>query len=352
VKTVLPVRKAILHRRTYESPAEGRSGKIRLDFNENTTGCSEASRKALARMTAKEIAMYPEYAGASSKLARYFGVRTGEIALTNGGDDALRVFFDTFVEPGDHILICEPTFPMYRYYAEIAGAKVDTLRYTSEMDFPLAAAIAALRKQPKLFFLANPNNPTGTLVGKEVLRKLLSVARPTVLVLDEAYSDFSGVSGVPWIRRYPRLFIAKTFSKAAGMASLRLGAVISQRNSLALVKRALPPYPVNAAALAAAVAAIQERRTIARYIYEVKRLRVWFSKELRCRGARVYPSAGNFVLADFGKRGAFIFKKLASRNILVRKRTDLGAGFARITVGTEKELKLLLKFVPKTDFYE
>ena len=128
MKTSLPVRKAILARQTYEAPAEGRRGKIRLDFNENTTGCSEASRKALARMTAKEIATYPEYEDSTRKIARYFGVRTSEVALTNGGDDALRVFFDTFVEPRDRILICEPTFPMYRYYAEIAGARVDALR--------------------------------------------------------------------------------------------------------------------------------------------------------------------------------------------------------------------------------
>ncbi len=351
MRTTLPVRKAILERQTYEAPAEGRSGKIRLDFNENTAGCSEASRKALARMTAKEIAMYPEYEDSTREIARYFGVRASEIALTNGGDDALRVFFDTFVEPRDHILICEPTFPMYRYYAEIAGARVEALHYTPEMDFPEGAAIAALRKKPKVFFLANPNNPTGTLVGKACLQKLLSVAKHTVVVFDEAYSDFSGTSSVPWIRRYRQLFVAKTFSKAAGMAGLRLGAVIGQRDSLTSLRRALPPYPVNAAALAAAVAAIHEKKTITDYVDTVKRLRTWLSRDLERRGVRVYPSAGNFLLADFGRLGPPLFRKLASRDILVRQRRDLGPGFARITIGTERELKLLLKSVPKRDAY-
>ncbi len=347
MRVTLPVRKAILERHTYEAPGEGRKGKIRLDFNENTTGCCEASRKALARLTAKEIAMYPEYEKSTHHIARYFRVRPDEIALTNGGDDALRVFFDTFVEPGDHILICEPTFPMYRYYAEIAGAKVDRLRYTSEMDFPETAALAALRRKPKVLFLANPNNPTGTLVGKDILLRLLSFAQHTVVVLDEAYSDFSGVTAISWIQTHPQLFIAKTFSKAAGMASLRLGAVIGQRNSMVHIRRALPPYPVNAAALAAAVAAIDEKRTIARYITKVRRLRAWFSRDLERRGARVYPSAGNFVLVDFGKHGPSIFKKLGSRNILVRQRKELGPGFVRITIGTENELRLLLRCVPK-----
>src|SRR5271154_834686 len=164
MKPRLPVRRAILERKTYDAPAEGRAGKIRLDFNENTTGCSPAARKALARLTAKEIATYPEYEVPTRKLARYFRVDPSELLLTNGGDDALRVFFDTFVEPLTDVLICEPTFPMYRYYAEIAGARIKVLRYGANMELPLAEALAAIRKKPRLFFLANPNNPTGTLV--------------------------------------------------------------------------------------------------------------------------------------------------------------------------------------------
>ena len=262
MKRRLPVRKTILGRKTYEAPAEGRWGKIRLDFNENTTGCSKVVLAALRRISGEKVAMYPEYQPTEKILGRYFGVKPGEIVLTNGGDDALRVFFDTFVEPGSHILTCEPTFPMYRYYAEIAGARVEALRYSREMEFPLAAVLKALRKKPRVFFLANPNNPTGTLVDKSTIDKILKAALRTAVVLDEAYADFSGVTCVPWIRQHPNLFIAKTFSKAAGLAGLRLGAVIARRDSLAFVRRALPPFPVNAAALAAGVAAVREGRTI------------------------------------------------------------------------------------------
>jgi histidinol-phosphate aminotransferase len=344
VNARLPVRKAILERKTYDAPAEGRAGKIRLDFNENTTGCSIAAKKAIARITPEEFAMYPEYEIPTGKLAGYFGVRRDEIALTNGGDEALRVFFDTFVEQGSHILICEPTFPMYRFYAEIAGARIEALRYSKEMKFPLEAALAALRRRPRLFFLANPNNPTGTLVPPDAIRKILRTATHTAVVLDEAYADFSGLTCVPWIRRYTNLFIAKTFSKAAGLAGLRLGAVIGQCDSLALVRRALPPFPVNTAALVAALAAVKERKTIRRYIRDVKVLREWFAKELRKRDVRVFPPAGNFLLADFGHAGPNVFRKLLRDGILVRERSkDLGPGFARITIGTRAELKELLK---------
>src|SRR6202021_3235095 len=115
MKVRFPVRKGILGRRTYEAPAQGGWGKIRLDFNENTTGCSAAALAALRRLSGKELAMYPEYQAPTKILARYFGVKPGELLLTNGGDDALRVFFDIFVEPRSQILICELTFPMYRY---------------------------------------------------------------------------------------------------------------------------------------------------------------------------------------------------------------------------------------------
>src|SRR5258708_36175871 len=119
MKTRLPVRDAILKRKTYEAPSEGRAGKIRLDFNETTAGCGPEVLRALRKLPPKQFAMYPEYDKSTARIARHFGVRSDELLLTNGGDDALRVFFDTFVEPRSHILICEPTFPMYRYYAEI-----------------------------------------------------------------------------------------------------------------------------------------------------------------------------------------------------------------------------------------
>ena len=165
-----------------------------------------------------------------------------------------------------------------------------------------------------------------------------------MVVLDEAYAEFSPESLVPWARRYPHLFVARTFSKAEGMAGLRLGAVIGKRDSLSFVRRAMPPYPVNLAALVAGVAAVEERKTIARYVQDVKRLRTWFAHELTKRGVRVFPSSANFLLADFGKNGPAFFKKLTRHNILVRERShDLGPGYARITIGTQAELKKLLQ---------
>jgi histidinol-phosphate aminotransferase len=346
MKVHLPVRKAILNRRTYEAPAEGRSDKLRLDFNENTTGCSPAVRRALAKLTTKQLAMYPEYQAPTQRIAHYFGVRPQELLLTNGGDDALRVFFDTFVEPGTSILICEPTFPMYRYYAEIYDARISVLRYGSEMEFPLEGIIAALRKKPRVLFIANPNNPTGTLVQKEELQRILKAATHTAVVIDEAYAEFSGFSVVRWIKEYPQLFVARTFSKVAGLAALRLGAVIACKESLALVRRAMPPFPVNLAALVATEAALNDGVTRLRYVLQVQLLGAWFTAQLQKLGVKTYPSAGNFLLANFGPSGPALFRKLEKQGILLRERSkDVGPGFVRITIGTQSEMQRLLKTI-------
>jgi len=344
MKARLPVRKAILSRKTYEAPAEGRAGKIRLDFNENTSGCGAAVLHALAKITPQQFAMYPEYQNPTSRIARHLGISPDELLLTNGGDDALRVFFDTFVEPGSHILICEPTFPMYRYWAEIAGARIKVCRYDQQMRFPIDDVLSALRKRPRVFFLANPNNPTGTLVGAPVLRTLLRAASDTVVVLDEAYAEFSGFSSLPWIRHYPNLFVARTFSKAAGLAALRLGAVIASRSSLEPVRRAMPPFPVNLAALVAAEAALGEKKAIYAYVKNVQRLRQWLAGELYRLRITTFPSAGNFLLANFGPTGTALFAKLERQGILLRDRSkDIGPGFVRITIGTEIEMRKLMR---------
>jgi histidinol-phosphate aminotransferase len=342
----LPTRRAILERRTYEPPAEGRAKKLRLDFNENTSGCSTAVIRALAKLSPKQIAMYPEYERSTQRLARYFGVKPDELLLTNGGDDALRSFFDAFVDAGSSIVICEPTFPMYRYYAEIFGAQIEALRYTAEMEFPLRQVVEALQNRPRVLFIANPNNPTGTLLQPAEIETVLQAATHTAVVIDEAYAEFSAVTVVPWIKKYSHLFVARTFSKAAGLAGLRLGAVMACAESIAILRRGMPPFPVNLAALVAAEAAIGDKKTIQRYVRENQATRQWLAEQLQRLDIKIYPSGGNFLLANFGPPGPELFRALEGQGILVRERSkDLGPGFVRITIGTRAEMERLMKAI-------
>jgi histidinol-phosphate aminotransferase len=348
MKVQLPVRQAILDRRTYEPPGEDRAGKLRLDFNENTAGCSPAVKHALARLSLKQLAMYPEYERGTRRLARHFKVKPDELLLTNGGDDALRLFFDAFVDSGGSVVICEPTFPMYRYWGEVAGAKIEVLRYGPAMEFPLEGVLGALETHPGAVFLCNPNNPTGTLISTEAIETILQAATHTAVVIDEAYAEFSGVTVIPWIQKYPQLFVARTFSKAAGLAGLRLGAVIACAESLAILRRATAPFPVNVAALAAAEAAVGDRQTMKRYVRDILRMRVWFEKELLKLGVKTYPSAGNFLLANFGPGGTDMCQRLEVEGILLRDRSkEIGPGFVRVSIGTKTEMERLVRLIKR-----
>ncbi|MGB7283802.1 MAG: histidinol-phosphate transaminase, partial [Candidatus Acidiferrum sp.] len=269
MKPQLPTRQAILDRRTYEPPGEGRADKLRLDFNENTAGCSPKVQRALAKLTPKLLSMYPEYDRGTRRLARHFRVVPEELLLTNGGDDALRLFFDAFVDAGTTAVICEPTFPMYRYWGEIAGARLEVQRYSANMEFPLDGVLQSLAAKPRVLFVCNPNNPTGTLLQSVTIETILQAATHTAVVLDEAYAEFSGVTLIPLVNQYAQLFVARTFSKAAGLAGLRLGAVIACAESLTVLRRATAPFPVNVAALAAAEAAVGDSRTMKLYVKSI-----------------------------------------------------------------------------------
>jgi histidinol-phosphate aminotransferase len=349
VKPTLPIRRSVLKLQPYVPPEEGRAEKLRLDFNENTVGSSRAACRALARLTPLDLAMYTEYDKTTRTLERFFGVRQGELLLTNGADDALRTAFDVFVDPGSAVVIPEPTFNMYRFYAEVFGARVIAPRYDAELSFPMNEVLAALKKRPRLLIIANPNNPTGTLLGRAELEKILKAAGHTAVIVDEAYVEYSGLTVVPWIRRYPHLVVIRTFSKAAGLAGLRLGALIAHAKLVELFRRVAMPFAVNSAALVAAEAAIRDRRAIRRYIAEVLKARREFEAALQKLEFRTYPSAGNFIIVDFGADGPRLVRQLARENILVRDRSAAfgRTGPVRISIGTRKEMRRVIAAIKR-----
>lgn len=345
MKPPVPIRSAVTKMRPYKPPLEGRFDKIRLDFNENTLGCSPAVRRALRRLSSAALSMYPEQETSRRKLARFFGVNAAELLLTNGTDEALNLVVNTFVDPGSRVLLVEPTFAMYRFYSELAGARVSALRYGSRMHFPMEQVLAGLRSWPRVLFLANPNSPTGSLLSIGDLKKILNAARRTMVVVDEAYFEFSGVTMLPWIRRFRNLIVTRTFSKAAGIAGLRLGCVFAHREITPHLRKAQSPYPVNVAALASAEAAIRDRAFIARTVRGVSQGKRELERGLRALEIEQFPSAANFILVNFGSRAKGIVSRLVRKGILVRDRSSdfAGEGYVRITIGTRREIRLLLR---------
>ncbi len=345
MKSAIAVRESVQRMRPYHPPLEGRTDKLRLDFNENPIGCSPAVRRALAKLSAASIASYPEQETVRKLAARHFGVRPDELLLTNGTDEALNLVVNTFVEAGERVLLVEPTYAMYRFYSELAGAQVVAARYDAEMCFPWNKVMAELRRGPRVFFLPNPNSPTGQLLSLAELRRILKAAPQTIVVIDEAYFEFCGVTAIPWIRRQKNLIVTRTFSKTCGLAGLRLGCLFVHRELAAQMHKAQSPYPVNVAALAAAEAAVRDRSFIARTVREVIRGRKELEKGLGQLGIRYFPSAGNFVLAYFGERAKPVVAALERKGILVRDRSsDFGGeGYVRITLGTVPQTRRLLR---------
>lgn len=339
------IRRAVERMRPYHPPLEGRRNKLRMDFNENPIGCSPAVRRALRKLAASSISAYPEQETVRRKVARHFDVRPEELLLTNGTDEALSLVVNTFVGSGDRVLFVEPTYAMYRFYSELAGAEVVAPRYDAEMRFPWTDVLGELKRGPRVFFQPNPNSPTGNLLTPAEIQRIFKAAVRTVVVIDEAYFEFSGVTVIPWIRRHQNLIVTRTFSKTAGLAGLRLGCIFVHSQLATTMRKAQSPYPVNVAALAAAEAAIKDRRFISRTVREVRRGQRELERGLARLGVKSFPSAANFALVHFGERTKEIVAALGRKGILIRDRSSDfgGAGYARITFGTVEQTRRLLR---------
>lgn len=342
-------RKAVREMAPYSPPSGGREGKLRLDFNENTVGCSPRVIDFLReRLSAGQLSIYPEYADAMAELASFFGVSTAEFALTNGTDEAIQLLVNTFVDDGDDVVLLKPSYAMYKFYGELAGATVREIEYRpANLAFPLDELLAALRPSTRAVLIANPNNPTGTAVGLDGLRKLLEAAPEAAVLIDEAYFEFSGITALNWIRQYPNLFVSRTFSKVYGMAAMRCGCLFSNAGNVQWLRKAQSPYSVNTLAALAARAAVRDREYVAAYVKEVLAARELAAAGLSRLGILFYPSQANFILFQAGERAIPIRDALRDRGVLVRDRGYEIPGCVRVTIGTREQVERFLEELTK-----
>ena len=339
-------RPAVERMAPYKPPADGRLGKLRLDFNENTVGASPAVVAALQRaVTAENLTVYPEYSEARPKLARYFGVSPDEMLLSNGTDEAIQVLVNTFVDDGEEVVVLHPSYAMYRFYSEVAGAAVREIGYQpGTLEFPLAEVLAA---KARAILISNPNNPTGTGISREVIQQILETHPETVVLIDEAYFEFSGVTVLDWIRRYSNLFVSRTFSKVYGFAAMRMGCLFSSAENMAWMRKAQSPYSVNALAVVAAAAAVDDVGYIRQYAAEAIAARADLQSGLAALGIRAFPSAANFVLFEAGARAIEVRDRLRDAGVLVRDRSYEIAGCVRVTAGTRAQAARFLEELQK-----
>ena len=324
----------------YHPPLGDRSG-LRLDFNENTLAPSPKVAEALQAISSGALTKYPERTPVEALVAAKLGLRSAQVLLTNGVDEAVNVLFSTWLDAGDRVLMPVPTYSMYEVYASGLGAEMVRVPSTDGFHFPYEALLAAITPATRVIALANPNNPTGSPVPREQILTLVERAPQAIVLADEAYFHFHGETVLDQLDTYPNLVVARTFSKAYGLAGLRIGVLAAQEATLAWMRRVISPYSVNALALACLPPALEDDAYLNWYVSEAKASRAELGERLTALGVEWWPSEANFVLARIGPKHREFVQAMHRRGVLVRDRSaDPGCdGWVRITAGTLEQMR-------------
>jgi histidinol-phosphate aminotransferase len=331
---VLSPRGAVRSLKEYHPPLGNRQG-LRLDFNENTLGCSPRVLERLRRLSGEQFARYPDRDLAEKVVAAHLGIEHSEVLLTNGTDEAIHLVCQTYLEPGDQALVVVPTFSMYEIYAGATGAEVVSIPAGEGFRFPVEEVLARLSPRTRFIAVANPNNPTGTLAAQSDLLQIATAAPQSALLVDEAYFEFCGETLVRQWRNVPNLFVSRTFSKAYGLAGLRIGVLTGNAEQMPWVRRVSSPYNLNEAALACLPEALADQEYVRDYVAAVIHGREQLEQQLKDVGIRYWPSQANFVLFHLGELCSGFISAMRERGILVRDRSaDHGCkGCVRVTLG-------------------
>jgi len=322
-------------------PPLGNRDTLRLDFNENTVACSPKVREVLGCISAGSLTRYPEREPVEAIVAAHLGLAPAQIALTNGVDEAIHVLFEAFLEEGDELLLPVPTYTMYEIYASATDARVVSVQAADDLAFPFERLLAAITPRTKVVAIANPNSPSGSAATRAQLLEFAARAPHAVLLVDEAYFHFHGETVIDLIGTVPNLIVARTFSKAYGLAGLRLGLLAGAVELMRWVRRVLSPYSVNSLALACLPPALEDAAYLDWYVAEVLAARAEFEAALDQAGVRRWPSCANFVLIEIGAQHKEFTRLMSAAGVLVRDRSsDPGCdGRVRITIGTREQMR-------------
>jgi histidinol-phosphate aminotransferase len=330
----------------YERLATPAAG-LRLHLNENTAGCSPKVIAALQSITREQAACYPDYDAAVGATASRLGVSADDVVLTNGLDEGILAVSvaalrgrDEHRQPrildGDAIVLV-PAFDMYAACADAAGARIIEVPLANDFAFPLDAVLREVSANTRVIFLTSPNNPTGLVIPRSHILDVARAAPEALVLVDEAYVDFGGETLIddPVARRLPNLVIGRTFAKAYGLAGLRAGALVGDPSTLARLRRVIPPYSLNVCATVALVAGLSDVEYYSWYLTQVMASKARLYEALDRLRVPYWPSAANFVLANFGSYASRVVEGLHAREVFVRDKSRDPAcpGCVRITTG-------------------
>jgi histidinol-phosphate aminotransferase len=324
----------------YQKPPELYDG-LRLHQNENTGGCSPRVLEAIAKLRADEIGFYPPYTAATEACARYLGVTPERLALTNGLDEGIMAIAVAHLRPAPgglvpEALVPEPAFEIYRFDTAVAGGRLVQVMPKPDFTFALDEVLAAITTQTRVVFLTNPNNPTGAATPLGAIRTIARrVPKEAVVFVDEAYAEFAGETFISDLPSFPNVVVGRTFSKAWGLAGLRIGCLVGAPETLEPIQQAIPVYSVNIAAAIAIQAALADPDHLRRYLRQVAESKALLYAACDRLGLKYWKSSANFVLVNAGDRTAELVEGAAARRVYIRDRsTEPGcAGCVRISTG-------------------
>lgn len=285
-------------------PYRERSGYVRLDRNEDPAGWEPAMFEALrAALTPYDFAAYSDSTALATKLASWLRVEPDQLMIAAGSDAAIKTIFETYVDPADRVLMQDPSWAMYGVYNDVYQGEAVTVPCGEGLEFDTGRIIDAIQGQHiRMALLANPNQPTGTVMTEDRLRAIADAAarRGTLLVVDEAYHMFSPVTALPLVREYSNLIVTRTFSKAFGLAGLRLGYCVGNAARIGDLMLLRPVTDSNSIALKTAEFALDHVDWIERRVADFVAGRSLLTEGLRALGVAVYDSHCNFVLVRCG----------------------------------------------------
>jgi histidinol-phosphate aminotransferase len=323
-----------------EQPAD--ADYIKLNTNENPYPPSACVLERVRAACSEDLRLYPDpgATGVRQRLAALFGVSPEQTIVGNGSDELLSILLRAFVEPGQHVVYPSPTYSYYKQLIQIQGGHIDTIEFPD--DYTLPAALAETDAQ--VILLANPNSPSGTLIPLDQVDELAAQVS-SILVLDEAYVDFSAAGAVALIERHPHVIITRTMSKSYSLAGMRLGFGFAAPQVIAQLWKIKDHYNVNRASLAAAEAALDDVATMRANAQHICATRARLAQGLRAMGFHVWDSQANFVLARRARpTAAHLYAELKLRRILVRYFDEPRLrDCLRISVGTEAQTTELLE---------
>ncbi len=335
----------------YKPPLEGRasSNSLLLDFNERTTSLPEHIKNALIDyITNNNLERYPEYGDFFSKLSEYTKTPPSSLLITNGSDQAIDLIFRLISKPSCEAIVPLPTFYMLNHSAKVNNLKTVNPLYNKDFSYPFKKVIQLISPKTKIITICSPNNPTGTLLKVEEIEYLCKNYKEITILVDECYYEFSKVTVANLVDKYENLFISRTFSKTWGLASLRLGYIISSKKNISELKKIRGPYDINTLAVIAAKEALKNKKYMKDFVKEVMgKSKPLLENYLDSKKIKYIKSDANFILIFF-KNSLYVHNELKKHFILTRPRNEkLISNSLRITIGSLEQTKTLINALEK-----